>query len=222
MAIRSKLGIPVLSEEEMDRVNEGLNPLLAERMAKGEPFTRAVFAIYEEARDFELSLKGIEPACNEGCRICCQQTFLVSRTEFEEMVRGFEQLDSRNKYSVQKKARRMADHWLQYLRKLGRLHCREVADLEGFKRMVLEFNHIYHVSCPFFSDRDSCCLIYPHRPFECRACVSTILCNEEGGSPVYFVSDFWPGTALAKYEMEQHGNVSIHPLPNWLSQHQLL
>lgn len=222
MAIDPNFGMPILSDEEMDLISTELEPLLTERLATGGDFLESVLAIYEEARDFELGQKGIVPACHKGCSLCCQQTFLVTRFEFEAMMRGYEGLDPKDKYSVQKKTRQMVAHWQQYLKKKGRLRHHVVSDLGSFKRMILEFNRTYQVSCPFFSGVKQCCLIYAHRPFECRACISSLLCNEEGGRPVYFVSDFWPGTVLAQHEMEVYGAVTSHPLAHWLLEARLL
>lgn len=222
MSIDPNFGMPVLSDKEKDMISSELDPLLAKRLAAGEDLLEAVLTIFEEARDFELEHKGITPACQRGCQICCQQTFPVTRFEFDAMMRGYEILGRRDKYTVQKKAKRLIAHWQQFLKKKGRFGHREVADLDSFKWMVLEFNRTYSVSCPFFSDDSQCCLIYAARPFECRACISSLLCNEEGGNPVYFVSDFWPGTVLAKHEMEVYGEVTFHPLAHWLSGAQLL
>lgn len=213
----NRFGIPVLSEEEMDLVSTHLDPMLRDRLEGGADFLAALWSVYAEARDFELDTRNQVPACSKGCQLCCHQTFLVTQTEFQAMIEAYDNLCNKDMYHARKNIGQMIRAWRQFVRGKSMLRPLVATSVDELKQLVIDFNRWPGIRCPFISGSDGSCLIYEARPFECRACQSSVVCTESGGHPIHSVCDFWPGSRLGDHDVEAYGEVSLHPLPYWLS-----
>jgi len=209
---------PPFDQKDMDEFLAMVTAALA--AAPGLSFVRAVYLISEQMTKAALQEDDRGFVCNRGCGFCCHQ--LVSCTELEWVeIRGFlVSLEQKRRYHVGKALKKLRGQFMEYIR----THPIKKSDAETSMKVR---SHWAGKPCPFLGQEGEC-VIYPVRPFECRAYYSTEVCTDllPGHMTIYpFVWQKIASTVLVDEQMKllpEGAEIPYLPLPFWLDTDELL
>ena len=215
--IMIRSGIPPELAEEIKNITPGLETELSEILSSDISFISAVYQVFENAREQDFQKQKI--VCSEGCSVCCHQTFMLSKLEFEYIFRGYSDLDTRVRYSAKKRINKYLSLYKPKAKKIASSLAVSSIPLSRSQNMELWhalLSSMWGHACPFL-DNDSC-IIYEYRPLECRTCFSvdeTKCKKESGGKLLVTPFDFWASDTLQGAQV-RNGYVQMWPLPHWL------
>lgn len=143
----------------------------------------------------------LQPACRQGCNVCCTQSVTITALEGENILRFI--------------LKEPKSAWFATQISSNRKHERPRFTTNDFAKACLEERDLAPQSqnttavCPFLED-DSCS-IYPVRPFSCRLFISSSVCkpNQPATVPNYYFEASTAVTQIIEHlgQKEYWGNM---------------
>lgn len=175
-------------------------------------FLLALYAALDAYVEQCITSSGIQIVCRKGCSFCCFLLVTCTELEFDEIERYIRSLQGPARKAIIKGAKKVCWAWQKYERQHPRLGLSNPAQVHD--------DWLYKKPCPFLASGSGACRIYPVRPIDCRAYLSTEQCTKGHvrAERFRFDPEMWANNLIMEEDQRRRrgGMKQTTPLHAWL------